>query len=771
MTISQDRDTLYFSSDISQPAQISHDPLYISHDSDFQYYGFPGSGTKEDPYILENLMIGSIAPCLSISYTSAYFIVRDCFFEAELTLTEYIQGAITLNAAANGVFDNCVLAGGEYNLVMFSSQNIVIKESTLMNPYLLSILNYYSSSITISNTSLYGGGIQHYSPSTEPTVVFDNCSINNKDIGYFHGEENQIIDGSNYGIAILERCRNVTIKGVSVSNVTMPIQLLDSNNCSVEACDIEAPYYTSIYINHCSNLTISDNVLKTTGILISETYLPSWQSSLRNNTLNGKEIGYFGSYSNLIIKEESYGQLFIVECENVSITDCEFDNTACALNIAHCTDVYLTNLHSENISMWALYSIVSERVRFQSCEFSNVSTCIQISGIENVSISDCTFLDCYRGIYAGNVEGFEIFNNSISSINSGVEILSAHTTRISNNTIYAPRGAIIEDFVDSELSNNSFHDCSSYAVQISGFNSVVTSNIFTNCRNGIVCETGWSFVIQNMILSAMDVGIQLVDGYSTQIYNCEFNDCGTGLKLINCEGCTVNDCLSTDSLHQGISVVECSGITFNECLVTQCQQIGLYIEGSTRVNLRNSTIQYCELGVSFANAVICEISWTSISTNSHEGIVIEESEAIDILNSSVTNNELNGLEILDSTNCRIISNIFANNSGFGIMINGSSSENSIYDNIFENNLAGNALDNTAGNWWDNQEDHGNYWDDWDSGEYYQIPGTGGAIDHYPMKYPFQDADFFSIYGPTLIAASVLVVAMLLVVIFREQKAK
>lgn len=56
-------------------------PIVIESNADFVSYQFPGNGTIENPYIIENFKIGaagSNAIGISISNTNAYFIIKNC---------------------------------------------------------------------------------------------------------------------------------------------------------------------------------------------------------------------------------------------------------------------------------------------------------------------------------------------------------------------------------------------------------------------------------------------------------------------------------------------------------------------------------------------------------------------------------------------------------------------------------------------------------------------------------------------------------------------
>lgn len=74
-----------------------HDPISIESDSDFMDYASSGSGTQNDPFVIERLNITAVglqSAAISIRYTTAYFVVKDCYI-----LSEYI-GIRCLDVAA-----------------------------------------------------------------------------------------------------------------------------------------------------------------------------------------------------------------------------------------------------------------------------------------------------------------------------------------------------------------------------------------------------------------------------------------------------------------------------------------------------------------------------------------------------------------------------------------------------------------------------------------------------------------------------------------------
>ncbi|GAG80595.1 unnamed protein product, partial [marine sediment metagenome] len=86
--------------------------IEIDSDADFESQGWPGSGTEEDPYRIENLYMMSLASfsrCIIIEDTSVYFIIQNCTFTGEdiadhsgITMWNVTNGQIL-----NNTFTHC----------------------------------------------------------------------------------------------------------------------------------------------------------------------------------------------------------------------------------------------------------------------------------------------------------------------------------------------------------------------------------------------------------------------------------------------------------------------------------------------------------------------------------------------------------------------------------------------------------------------------------------------------------------------------------------
>ncbi len=106
----------------------SHFPFIITEEEDFPTYGFEGEGTSDNPYIIENLNISGYASCIEIEDISSYFVIRNCWLQANDYYT-----ALSLNHIEHAVVSNCWIQGGDRGIIIEISRNVRISDCTIVS--------------------------------------------------------------------------------------------------------------------------------------------------------------------------------------------------------------------------------------------------------------------------------------------------------------------------------------------------------------------------------------------------------------------------------------------------------------------------------------------------------------------------------------------------------------------------------------------------------------------------------------------------------------
>jgi parallel beta-helix repeat protein len=113
---------------------IETSPIAIESNQDLEDLSLSGSGTQEDPYIIERLHIvatGTQNSSISVFYTSAYIIIRDCYLETDWACIDIRHTAVgTVRIENNTCTSN---SGGGAGIVVWRANNSTVVGNTCMN--------------------------------------------------------------------------------------------------------------------------------------------------------------------------------------------------------------------------------------------------------------------------------------------------------------------------------------------------------------------------------------------------------------------------------------------------------------------------------------------------------------------------------------------------------------------------------------------------------------------------------------------------------------
>lgn len=358
-----------------------HSSISINSDSGFETYGFPGNGSENNPYRIENLLIETNDFYgIYISSTTKHFIIKEC------TIDAYYQ-TIDINYIADNT-------------------------ATIINN---TLKNMEGDGISIISAN--GANI------TKNKITADYSTIY-----------------TNYGIS-LSISSNLTIKSNEVYGFEIGI-LLSQNNHYVANNTVKDSKWIGIHVDGCLDSTIINNTLFNDGFFIrAENVTGYFSSTFANNTINGKPFAFFYNTDDLTINEQFYGQIIFLECNRVVIKDQILNYAGGAIRFIDCNDLEIYNNTFNFNDYFGVRTENCSSVRINNNTFNNDMYGIQIydginSNTTNNSFyknNDYLLADSY-GLYCENCTSSNFTKNYIVNHRVGFHLHWSQNNKIVNNS-------------------------------------------------------------------------------------------------------------------------------------------------------------------------------------------------------------------------------------------------------------------------------------------------------------------------------------------------
>ena len=183
---------------------IARDPIEIKSDQDFVDLGFSGSGTKADPYIIENYEINAtnVEPGIFVQDTTKYFIIRGCKItkglhgisldnvtaETALIINNYCyvnyDNGIDIFETSGHRIENNTLNENKMAIRLDECSDLIIIDNTCIEQRGLGLLAFNSDNLTLTgNTIVYSGYEAIYFETTTNSTVYMNLFKLNDEFG------------------------------------------------------------------------------------------------------------------------------------------------------------------------------------------------------------------------------------------------------------------------------------------------------------------------------------------------------------------------------------------------------------------------------------------------------------------------------------------------------------------------------------------------------------------------------------------------------------
>jgi parallel beta-helix repeat protein len=380
-------------------------PIVITSDLEFTEENgvISGSGTYYDPYVIEGWEIYSTTTdCISISGTSAYFVIRDCFLHGDLEGYDgYYTGVanIELVSCSNGAIENVAAVKNDLGINIEYGSNIAISGSDFSG-------NWY--------------GIHAY-PATGLTVT--NCtSDDNNEVGMFLGTSSDfVIESSRFD-----------------SNWQSGIVIYSSQDGAISGNIISGNgEYGVLLTGGCTFLDVTGNEMTSDSIGILDFAADDFTTITvdATNTVNGKPVMFVEGESGADFDDtDDMGELILANCQSVSVSDLSFTDADIGILMAYVSD---SSVHRCSFTDMSMYG-----VSFEGCSAVTVGNCTASNNTRAVDAYASTDIYVFGNVFSGSeydavgfhtCTGGEVADNVLEGSGTGLYMYASSGFTVQRN--------------------------------------------------------------------------------------------------------------------------------------------------------------------------------------------------------------------------------------------------------------------------------------------------------------------------------------------------
>lgn len=548
-----------------------------------------GSGTSNDPYTIENVLINGWASthCLIVRKSNAFFIIQDSIF---MNCSDTISGMV-LSEVQNGELVNvsCLYNKGTGMSVAFSN-NITISESTIKNSRKKGIIIDNCADVSLLNNTI------------KQNSEYETWITNSINITLY----NTFSDGLRIEDSSIIEIMSSTITSL-VSGLWTGVLLDNSHKCSILNSEVNR----GMNLIDSHNNTISDSTIA--GGIRLET---SDSNYISNNTASkggGTGIDVYHCEKNTIFQNYVTGSTY-----GIHISGSHFTNVS----------ENIVTLNNEGI-------LISHTYYMHMCDNNSISKNLCYDNGAGIRLH--TYPE-YR------LSGNNITENVLRNNTVGIDIHLKNENNVFKSNLMYGCGVRLDgyyyfspDLLDaSNLVNGG---PIYYLINQTGVDSTSYSDagqlILGNCSD---------VFIHDLNLSNSSYGIEIFDGTDITILNVNSSYNLIGFALWDSNNITLKNIVANNNEHFGITLYNCSitdiientindnenGISISTCFFTNISKntvdhlgifshnlggTGIWVDNCDYTTISRNNISYGQIGIRLGAGVWGDIHNLTITFN------------------------------------------------------------------------------------------------------------------------------------------------------------
>ncbi len=298
-------------------------------------------------------------------------------------------------------------------------------------------------------------------------VIVENCLIRNNDISNSSNGivaltiNSNVFDGNAFSdcgstMSFFE-CNDCVLSENALSDCRSAMYFRDCNDCVLSENALSDIDYRGMEILDSTEFNVTGNSLDRCGITIDGLTVLNWKHVVIDNTVNGKELGYFVDESDMVVDGTMYGAVYLVNCDGVTVQNGEFHNGSMGVCIAF-----------------------SDHCEVVDCEVQGQL----YGGIRLFYSEDCV------------LERNIIYNNSrFWREYGGIDLGFVANCKITGNRIYWNQQSGISDHpgmtaINCTIANNAIYNNSGYGISIRGYDNTIYGNAIGWNEEGNAIDSG-----------------------------------------------------------------------------------------------------------------------------------------------------------------------------------------------------------------------------------------------------------------------------------------
>jgi parallel beta-helix repeat protein len=121
----------------SQVYMERRDAIWIDDNDDFAIRGYPGFGTADDPYIIENFSISTSASCIVIENVDVHYVVRNCILRSgsRESISPGSSHALYIRGVSRGILENIHIEIGWNGIEIDSCSSVNISSCRVFDSH------------------------------------------------------------------------------------------------------------------------------------------------------------------------------------------------------------------------------------------------------------------------------------------------------------------------------------------------------------------------------------------------------------------------------------------------------------------------------------------------------------------------------------------------------------------------------------------------------------------------------------------------------------